>query len=41
MGYFPKYSNIFWNSIIEMKKAFSVLFPRGDDKPLFAKPVAN
>lgn len=41
MGYFPKYSNIFWNSIIEMKKDFSVLFPRRDDKPLFAKPVAN
>ena len=41
MGYFPKYSNIFWNSIIEMKKDFSVLFPRGDDRLLFAKPVAN
>lgn len=41
MGYFPKYSNIFWNSIIEIKKAFSVLFPRGDDRLLFAKPVAN
>ena len=41
MGYFPKYSNIFWNSIIEMKKAFSVLFPRGDDRLLFAKDDVN
>ena len=41
MGYFPKYSNIFWNSIIEIKKDFSVLFPQGDDRLLFAKPVAN